>query len=268
MKKAKIKEANYENIYVDCPYCYKELIFNRISDLKSIMPITRKELKCQNKDCGRVFIVFGDRVTSSRYRWFLDDLDSLKNQKKYGLYVIALCQACEMFMHQAIINKLIDANPIYRDEDGYFKFTYNTKKTENGVDEIGIYEKFCNKKECEITNNGLDRHKKYMELTFFGLMELFLYVFKNAKNNKLPTLKKMKKDKRLESFSMFENTDIHQIRNKVIHKNGYRPSLNDIEKYDKLISSIYWLSTYLDVHDSLYFLNNKQNYYRYIQNNL
>lgn len=107
----KIKLSTYENIIVDCPYCRNECIFNRISDLKIIMPIAGRDLKCD--DCKRNFWVSGDLIISAKYRWFLDDLHLLRKNKNYGLYILVLCQALEIFTHQALINKLIDKNTDY-----------------------------------------------------------------------------------------------------------------------------------------------------------
>jgi hypothetical protein len=45
------------------------------------------------------------------------------------------------------------------------------------------------------------------------------------------------------------------MRNKVIHKQAYRPSLEEIEKFNNLIDAIYWLQSYLKVEDSKYLLN-------------
>ncbi len=119
MKKlsAKIKEATYENVFVECPYCKKENIYNRVSDLGTIMPISM-DVFCEH--CKKMFWMTGDLAPYARYRWFMYPLHRLKNNKSYGLYILALCQACEIFMSQAIINKLFDKNAKYRDEEGRF----------------------------------------------------------------------------------------------------------------------------------------------------
>ncbi len=79
-----------------------------------------------------------------------------------------------------------------------------------------------------------------------------------SQKTKLPTLEKLKEDKRTESFCVIENTDINKTRNDIVHKNAYRPSLCDVQKYDKLISSLNWLGiSYLKVQDSLYYINQR-----------
>jgi len=248
---SRIKEGTYENIFVDCPYCQKELIFNRLSDLQTIEAISGKDLKCEN--CEKIFWATSDRVTFAKYRWFLEDLPILKKQKRYGLYIFSLCQACETFMHQAIINKLIDTNPAYRDEEGYFC----GKNKADAEDYNEIYREFCNKEISEITKNGLKDGTLYQKAAFDPLRKLFLHIFNDARKNKLPTLKKLKEDKRAKSFCVIERTDINQTRNNIVHKNAYRPDFCDVQGYDELIDSLYWLGTYLEVKDSLYYINQR-----------
>lgn len=214
---SKIKNGTYENIFVDCPYCGRKCIFNRISDLKTVMPITGQDLKCEY--CGKILRAFGDRVTSAKYEWFLDDLPLLKKNKTYGLYIFALCQACEMFMHQAIINKLIDTNPAYRDNEGCFYGNNNV-----GADAYNkIYQSFCDKTIKEITNNELNDKTKYKKCTFDNIRKLFLHIFDDARKNKLPSLKKLKEDKRAKYFCVIKNTKINETRNNIVHKCAYRP---------------------------------------------
>ena len=112
-----IKIAGYENIYVDCPYCKKENIFNRISDLQNNNCMSRlDDIKCQF--CGQDFSILGDAITNAKFRWFIDELPIFKKRKEYRLYILNLCQGIECFFSQAIINKLIDRNFGLRDETG------------------------------------------------------------------------------------------------------------------------------------------------------
>lgn len=248
---SKIKKGTYENIFVDCPYCRTECIFNRISDLETIMPITGQDLECEY--CGKIFSACCDRVRSAKYEWFWDELPLLKKSKSYGLYIFALCQACEMFMHQAIINKLIDTDPAYRNDEGRF---YGNNKV--GVDAYNeIYQCFCDKPLKEIINNRLKYKTKYKNCTFDKLRKLFLHVFDDARKNKLPSLKKLKEDKRETHFSVLKNTKINETRNDIVHKYAYRPSFSDVQNYDELVRCLYWMAIYLDVKDSILHLNSK-----------
>jgi len=253
MKKltSKIKKGTYENIFMDCPYCGRECIFNRISDLKTIMPITQ-DLKCEY--CEKIFWASYDRVTEAKYKWFLNDLSLLKKNKNYGLYILALCQACEIFMHQAIINKLIDINPEYRNDEGYFY--HNNKICADAYNEI--YNSFCEKSLKDITKNELDDGIKYKKCTFDKLRNLFLWVYDDARKNKLPSLVKLREDKIEKNFCILKNTDINKTRNNMVHKNAYRPSIDDIQKYKELVKCLYWMGSYLDVKDSVEYLNRRK----------
>ena len=246
---SKIKKGTYENIFVDCPYCDKECIFNRISDLKTINPIAGQDLKCEY--CKKIFWASCDRVTVAKYKWFLADLSLLKKNKNYGLYILALCQACEIFMHQAIINKLIDTNPEYRNEEGYFY--HHNKICADAYNEI--YNSFCEISLKDITK--LDDKTKYKKCTFNELRNLFFWVYDDARKNKLPSLVKLREDKREKNFCILKKTDINQTRNSMVHKNAYRPSIDDIQKYDELVLCLYWLGSYLEVKDTILYLNKK-----------
>jgi len=248
---SEISKATYENIVVVCPNCKFESILNRISDLNDIMPIACKEIECEN--CKKVFRITGDLGPTEKYKWFLYDLHFLRQYKKYGIYILALCQCCELFMHQAIINKLIDKNTDYRDEGGFFCCKGRFGMREHDYEQV--YEEFSNKTVSDITNRCLRDNTKYKECTFQKLRTLFLYVFKDEMESELPTIKNLKKDKICESFHTLQNTDINVMRNDIVHKYAYRPSYTDIRRYDSLIDCIFWLGTYLDVKDSLYFLN-------------
>ena len=213
------------------------------------MPISSKEIKCKN--CNMEFYITGDLVPTEKYKWFLYDLHFIRQYKKYGIYILALCQSCELFMHQAIINKLIDKNPDYRDEKGFFYCRVGFKEQEYKQ----VYERFGNKTVTDITNRRIIDNTKYKECTFKKLPTLFLYVFREERENELPTIKNLREDKRYESFYVLQKTDINKMRNNIVHKYAYRPSYSDILRYDELIDCIFWLGTYLDVRDSLYFLN-------------
>src|SRR5665648_82361 len=125
----RIKEATYENIFVDCPHCHKECVFNRNSDLKTMEPISGQEFTCDN--CKKVFWASSDRAAPAKYRWFLEELSFLRINKRYSLYALTLCQTLEMFFYQAIINKMFDRNTEFRDEEGrIYTDKYNQERKE------------------------------------------------------------------------------------------------------------------------------------------
>lgn len=228
-----IRTAGYENIYFDCPTCGIENILNRVSDLKNIMPISRKEgIVCQNPKCGQVMAILGDTATSPKYKWFLNELDILSLRKEYRSHILSLCQCMEAFFLDAVINKKFDRNRFYRDKDGHVDF-------ERYMRDRKKFEK------------RIKRHE------FNKMRQLFLRTFANERANYLPHHPTLKEDKRNEYFSLVENTSVNKIRNQVVHKSAYRPKREEVEQYDELITAITWLGLYLDVEDSVMLLNSR-----------
>jgi hypothetical protein len=224
-----IKTAGYENIYLDCPFCSTENILNRVSDLDGNNTVSRLDgVLCEK--CGKSFDIVGDRVALAKYKWFINELDILKEKKMYRSYALNLCQGLEAFFYQAIINKKFDRNPDFRNEDNRI-----------------ILEKY--------NNEGKKYDKDIEEWTFRKMRAEFLTIFKEEQENYIPQRRKPKEDRRCECFRLIKETDINSLRNKVIHKHAYRPSFEEINKYDSLINAIYWLGLYLDVKDSILHLN-------------
>ncbi len=242
---AKIKTAGYENIYVDCPYCKQQNVFNRISDLDNGDSIDRlNDIECQY--CKRKFSILDDRVTTAKYRWFIDELSIYKKQKQYRLYILNLCQGVECFFSQAIINKIIDRNSNLRNDTGYLN-TDQYNKARRYLDQKTVYD-LCKKG---------SKKKTFEKTTFDDLKEIFLYSFDDERKNDNGNLAKLKEDRREKSFQEIKETKINTIRNKVVHKQAYRPSLQEVKNFDSLIKTLYWLGTYLDVRDSILLLNKK-----------
>ena len=198
-----IKDAGYENIYVDCPHCFKENIYNRISENIGDYISRLEGVKCQC--CEKKFTMKGDRVVFGKWRWFIEDRHILKERKEYRLYILNLCQACECFFEQAILKKLLLIG-------------------KNGKSEA-----------------------KFKKATFVPLRKIFLYQFSDNRKNYIPTKRKPKEDKRELSFKCIEDSKIGNLRNKVVHKSAYRPSLEEVESFDCLIKSLSWIRMYLDI---------------------
>lgn len=231
-----IKNAGYENIVVDCPLCEFENTYNRISDLKTIRAIPRMDgIVCENEKCKAEFSIIGDHVKFAKFCWFIDDLPIFKKNKQYGQYILNLCQGLECFFGEAIINKKFDRNPAYRDEYGHLMFIeYQRDKK--------MFMKNC-----------------FRKMAFNDLRTFFLDIYKTELSKPTSRIKEMKENRLNESVIIVRKTDINQTRNKVIHKEAYRPNLDEIEKYYDLVKAIYWLRGYLMVSESSYLANTNIN---------
>jgi len=93
-------------------------------------------------------------------------------------------------MHQAIINKVLDKNTDHRDEEGHFYYQDLV-----GADAYNkAYDEISDKKISEISNSSLNDNTKYKKTTFNNLRHIFLNTFENGWKNKMPSLKKLKKE--------------------------------------------------------------------------
>lgn len=228
-----IKAAGYENVYFDCPVCGKENILNRVTDLKDDLPLSRLQgVICKNDRCKQKINLVGDSVTSAKYQWFMHELYIFIERKEYRSYILSLCQGVEAFFYQAIINQKFDRNPDYRSELG-------------GVD-LSLYNP---------QRRAYD--EQILGYTFKPMRNEFLKTFKFEISNYAPIGRKPGEDKRIKVFKIIENTDIHNLRNQVVHKHAYRPTLEDIERYNILVDAIYWAGLYLNVQDSVSILNHR-----------
>jgi transposase-like protein len=238
-----IKIAGYENIYVDCPYCKYENIFNRVSDLDGKGDdISRLDnIVCQS--CGGQFSILSDTITTAKYQWFINELPIYKKQKQYRLYILNLCQAIECFFELAIINQVVDRNSNLRDERGCIKSDQYNKAIKD-INQKTVYD-LCKKG---------SKKKKFEKATFRDLKNIFLYLFEGERRNDNG---KLKEDRREETFQEIKKTKINTMRNDVVHKKAYRPNLKEVESFDDLIKAIYWLGVYLDVRDSYSYINKK-----------
>lgn len=228
-----IRASGYENVYYDCPKCGKENILNRVSDLEGNVPIARLEgLVCENTKCRQIINIVSDRVVAAKYRWFFDELYILVARKEYRAYALTLCQGMEAFFYQAVVNKMLDREKAYRDDEGSLDLTSYNQARAN-------YEK---------------RIERY---TFADMRHEFLKVYETERLKYTPLGLRLRKDERKVSFDTVANTDIHTLRNAVVHKQAYRPAWHEIESYGELVSAVYWLGMYLDVKDSMLLLNKR-----------
>lgn len=218
-----IKVAGYENIYFDCPHCNAENTFNRATDLGPLAMTSGMETHCQQCH-GRLWLT-NDRVQMAQHHWFLQELPLLKDRKLYRDYTLTLCQGAESFFLQAVVNKQFDRSPEYRDSAG--RFAPQKYRTD-----LASF------------------HQKVKPYTFSDMRTLFLNTFRPEIENATERINIVKEDKRDWADSVVRKSKINGLRNRVVHKYAYRPSLSDIEEHDELIDAIYWFGIYLDVLDS------------------
>ena len=93
---ARNKQTSYENLVAECPWCGKENIINRASDLGTLEPIAGLDVSCQSDDCGKKFRIIGDSVNNP-HEMLIFDCYELLERKHYMNCILSLSQAYEVF---------------------------------------------------------------------------------------------------------------------------------------------------------------------------
>lgn len=213
---------DYENFKALCPHCNYLNIFNRVSDLKTTEPIWGKNVNCQR--CKNEFRIGFDEVGTNYHKLILQ-CPKLIKQKEYMTTVITLCIAYEMFFQAVIYHYLVDSFSLQDKEiltelldNVIAKYTFN--KLYNEFIKIII---FVNDK----NNISVDCAKDYIKnIDGTSVKDL---------NSKLTLIKNEQVKKSLLELFDLNNKQklINHIRNKVVHKNGYRPTKEEaIEEYE------------------------------------
>ena len=111
---AERKRTSYENFAAECPWCRRENIFNRASDLKTFEPIAGRDVSCLSAACGKPFRILGDSVNSP-HEMLIFDCYELLDRKHYMNAVLSLAQAYEtffsLFFRVELLYKPLGADP-------------------------------------------------------------------------------------------------------------------------------------------------------------
>lgn len=218
----KISYANYENVTADCPFCGYKCIFNRASDLRTFEPIGGEDIRCLNEECHRPFRIIGDTV-NERHQVLIADCYQLLERKHYIHCIVNLVTAYEMFFSLFLRVKLL-----------YKPFALEGVSRKHR-DEVNVL--------AERLSGKIEKY------TFHSMRKLFLSEVISrqpvtdlcAAKGRICALKvrdtpnyeiKAHRDKRLVPLLMkLKCTDINKMRNKVVHKQAYRPTKDEVERY-------------------------------------
>lgn len=234
------RRTSYENFVAECPLCGHECIFNRASDLCTFEPIAGLDVSCLNEECGQPFRLVGDSV-NERHEMLIYDCHELLERKHYMNCVLNLALAYGTFFSLFLRVELL-YKPFAADPDQLDRLNLLSKKLENKI-------------------------KGY---TFHPMRALFLWqiikqrsaaTFDEAEEiiKAFPDYPKDPKDSEIEALSdtklipllkALKDTTIHELRNRVVHKQAYRPTREEVEDSLKETRSILFLLTHrLRLHD-------------------
>lgn len=239
---AKKKETSYENFTAWCPYCTYKNIFNRITDLKTTEAIGFMKVKCLNDVCGKEYNINGDSI-SPAFKMIVFDCYDLKREKRYSSCILNLAQAFEVFFSLYLRVELL-----------YKPFSIEHKKGENNLNRMNELSK--------------QLYKEIETYAFVKLRTIFLNLVLNNKPAK-SLYEAGKIIKNINSLTTtpsdimigniqdahlsvllinLKNTKICELRNKVVHKLAYRPSIEEVDAaIEETRSILFSLATCLEM---------------------
>lgn len=97
-------EPTYENFIADCPSCCTKNIFNRASDLQTFEPIEFRAVTCQV--CERPFNINNDAINTA-HEMLLFGCFAFIKRKEYMQCVLSVAQAYEVFFSHFLYVQLI-----------------------------------------------------------------------------------------------------------------------------------------------------------------
>lgn len=240
---AERKRSGYENFTADCPWCARENIFNRASDLQDFEPIAGRNVACQAADCRKPFRIVGDAVNGP-HEMLIFDCYELIERKHYMNCVLSLAQAYEVFFSLFFRVELL-YKPFSSDDD-------------RDVDQLNAL--------AEALRNRIKDH------SFARMRALFLQQIVNQTTPKdlaaaadviaaLPDRPGDPSDAAIESLTnpklvrlliAMKGTRINSLRNQVVHHRAYRPTRHEVSDALKESRSILLpLTNILELYDDV-----------------
>ncbi|MCY3638910.1 MAG: hypothetical protein OXG80_07410 [Chloroflexi bacterium] len=243
----RVKEAGYENLSVDCPWCGCESVFNRVSDLLTTEPIGGLNTQCLNEKCGKSFRIVSDSA-NERHRVLVFDCHNLLARKQYMYCILNLATAYEMFFSLFLRVELL-YRPFVADcsSNGLDEMNRLSEKLEGRIKRFTfapLRRLFLQRLICQEPPANLDDAREAV----CAIPKLAKCV-KGVKNAKI----RENRDEPLQSLLIQLNrSKIHELRNKIVHKRAYRPTFEESkDALDEARNIIFPLTSLLDIRDDL-----------------
>ncbi len=217
---ARNKHTSYENFMAECPWCTKENIFNRASDLGTFEPIAGLDVLCQSENCRKAFRIVGDSVNCA-HEMLIFDCYELLERKHYMNCILSLAQAYEVFFSLFLRVQLLhkpfatDPNQDLADLNRLSEALQEKIKDHTFVPMRALFLQHivahCSPKnliEAEVVIAALPDHPG------------------EPKDTAIQGLNDAKLDPLLKAL---KSTSIHTLRNRAVHKHAYRPTRDEVE---------------------------------------
>lgn len=237
-------KTNYENFEARCPTCGEWNIFNRATDFGDFSPISFREVTCLRKECGARFAINGDSADPG-YAEFLFEVFNLREQKRYALCVVAIAQAYEMFfahfLREQLALKLFDPTDHHSsvaELNRLLELIYSTSRKWAFQLMRNVFINVALMNEPQNLAEGETIVRQLSDLTTTP-DDMTINACPHPETRAL--LQRLKGSK------------IAEVRNQVAHKNGYRPTFDEMNSlFDEARDLIWELAEIFDVrYDSL-----------------
>jgi hypothetical protein len=228
-----IKSKDYETITAQCDECGSLSTFNRVDDIGDPGPYySGSYVGCP--ECGRPFWVFGDAIEPA-YELLILDAEQHMRAKHYMLCVTSLAQAWEMFFATFVYS-----NYLYR------PFHRNTRYPER----IERFDGLAKQLGHAIWNSTFDQLRNVLVNTVVEgvrprtLDESEVAIARIRRDNFGQRPAKARVDALPDSsvravLLQLQDLRIGDLRNRVVHKDAYRPHRWEVEECSDEIRVLY-----------------------------
>ena len=220
LPKAILKNPTYENFWAQCPTCKRWNTFNRASDIGSFQLVTNMAVKCEYPDCQQQFTIRGDWINPA-WQMLILDCEDLKSHKYYSYCILNLAQAFEMFF--ALYLRV------------HFLYKPYARENPDTLDEFNkcsllLYDttrKYSYSKMRNIFLNLILSGTKYETLakSTVGISQLCSITTEPSDD----AIRALQESEMSNSLLKLKQCDVSNLRNDVVHKRGYRPTLTEVE---------------------------------------
>jgi hypothetical protein len=232
----------YENFEAECPYCKRENVFNRASDLGTLEIIQGREIRCLYNDCRAVFWIGADLINSP-WEMILMECHEHVDRKRYISCILHTAQSYEMFFG-AFFRVRVVYKPAY--EQATRTLADVNRLLGKLQKRIKSYS-FVDLRDAFLTNVAANRVPSNLREAEDRLADMI------PKKPSAPgdeTIAAVNDKKLVEILIKLKSSEINKTRNKIIHKEAYRPKREEAEALLQEASDIlYRLKHYLDIHN-------------------
>ena len=213
-------ESTYERVGAKCPFCGRRSVYSRVSDIGHTNPIDGAEVVCQNHECRRPIWIMGDAINPAHEMLVLECYD-LQREKRYASCILSLAEAYEMFF-SLYLRMEFAYRPYVNDRrldrlNEILVLLYDTVKSWSYA---RIRNVFLNTALADSATPDLDAAAQAI--------------------GDLPSRVDKPSDASLGAVGNCElqgllltvnRTQLNELRNKVVHQQGYRPKAEEVARY-------------------------------------